>query len=249
MSTTLDDYGLLRLPGSAQPDCRPLGDPGLGILGEYLAKFLNQYATDIWNREAPATPVVRTVLYHDPEKSSFKEQECPALFLWRGGSMNRPEWVCEDMRVSTEQIFVHWVAPAVPQDKWSKREPFHNVIGKAIDNAIARERDPCFVLATESDPKALEWGTHIWTALKAWSLEVVSVRPKELRIKRANTNATIGPFPGVLVTVELQEQLAWNHDNYDPTDEMRGAISNAGKNDEADPAGAMKLVDWVISST
>lgn len=247
----LDDYGLLRIPAptpASVDDTTPVGDPGLAVLGQYLQAFLNKYGAGMCG--VPTNdPIVREVLYYDPERNGFIDSDLPALFLWRGGSMARPEWVCEDMRVSTEQIFVHWVTPWGPVDDLAKREPFYNVIAKCIDDAIAHERDACFTMPGDTMPGADVWGTHIWTALKAWSLEVVSSRPKDVRVKMLDKSAQTNAYHGVLVTVEIQEQLAWNHDNYDPTDEMRGAISNASKNDEADPAGAMKLVDWVISST
>jgi len=138
-----DVYGALRMPQAALAAGEVAGDPGLGVVADYLKAFLNSRPNVAWQTVAPGQPVVRTALTHDPEELAFNEKDLPALYLHRTRGV--AEWMAEDYRVMRDEIKAVWVFPPVPQAHQRLRGRISSAVAKAIDAALERCRFPGWV--------------------------------------------------------------------------------------------------------
>ncbi len=159
-----DEYGGLEIPvaiSATSPEAT--GDPALEVMSNYIAAFLNKYASTAWQSICPRLvsegespiPVVKTVFVHNPEEYVFNEKNLPALYIWRQKG-NVTTYMAEEYRVFHDVWTALWIfLPAVQQTQRA-RDNFTNAIAKVVDRAIEQVRDPVYVAPGDTDSEAAD---------------------------------------------------------------------------------------------
>lgn len=190
-----DTYGGLPIPAPAPtnpPTPSAAGDPLLGWTADFVKAVLNANAPLAWNAVAPNTPVVKTVFLHDPRPEVFNERDLPALFVYRdeGHVADELEWTADDYRFERGQIVLLWIPPTATQDKRAIRAPIVNAIGKVLDLAIERGRDPAWIVTGDTDPQAASKGSVLATWAGWASFGVKAIRRATITIPKGVDKAT-----------------------------------------------------------
>jgi hypothetical protein len=155
-----DEFGAVELPIPVPVDTEPVTDPGIAIFGAYLKAMLVFYAGDAWAVRAPSEPLVKTLLFCDPEEAEFIETDLPALYLWR--QEIDTVYLAEQHTANRSKISALWVPPPkLSGYRWAERAPIISGIAKAFTAALDLDRHPAWVLAGDPDPLAATLGS-VW---------------------------------------------------------------------------------------
>jgi hypothetical protein len=235
-----DRYGLLRLPMLAEevgdPRTTAVGDPALDVLADFLKASIN-YDTKVgWavihpGIVKPATeplPVVHTHT-HNPDDLDFRENELPALFVYR---VEHPitSAFTQDWDKEVSRIAALWVPPSATYEQATIREPFRNAVAKSIHRSLRRRRNRGWVVPGDTDPKAADYGSLLSSRLGAASLHVLSVKPFPLIVEKSQT-----PYDAMLATIELTEISSSLYDDNPALDRIEGTVTVGPKVDGETP--------------
>lgn len=183
MTTRGTTLGGLSIPLAPTPRGETPADPALSTFARYLTAILRTYAGAAWTALAPAEPIVRKYFTHDPEEYEFVDKDLPALYLFRTGSAKQIEQFAEDWRVHHDGVRIFWVLPYASQDKQAERKAFLPAVGKLIDSAFDRGRDPAFVAVGDPDPTAARQGSVVqriagveWAIGREWKPLRLAIR-------------------------------------------------------------------------
>lgn len=229
-----DRFGLLQLPAATpagDPATSAIGDPLLDRLLAFLQAGLNADTKAIWAKVhpafiAPATeplPVRRTFA-HDPDEGAFSSNTLPALFAWRQGFPRHIE-LTQEWTESTTTVAVLWVPPPASLEHARIRQPFRNVVDKALTRLLRRERHPAWVLAGDTDPNAADLGSLLIRALNVAKIDLVDVKPFDLLVERGTKQE---PYDAVIATIEVKELLVPVLDDFATLDRIEGSITTNG---------------------
>lgn len=197
-------------PATASDSSRDLA---LEVLAGYVSAVLNTYAADAWRAVAAGEPVVRRVFTHDPQDYEFSEGDLPALYLFRTGSTKPIEDMAEDYRVHYDNLRLFWVMPGTGQAQQRKRVPIISALGKLIDVAIDRGRDPVYVRSDDTDPTAARQGTVLFRAAGAMYIRVVQWTKTNLAIQMSPGQGEHRVYQALDLKIELQEDIVQGFDD------------------------------------
>jgi hypothetical protein len=205
-------YGGMSIPTATPAAGEAVTDPALSLVGLYLRAFVNAYGGAAWRAVAPGTDPVATVYTHDPRRRQayFNEAELPAIFLTRTGGAPR-ERVAEELRIIVDTVALLWVFPLGKREQQRVREPFVAGLVRLIDRALDATRDPCFIVAGDTDPNAEKFGSDVFglTRISAldfvrWDRATVDIRV-EGGVGRERSPETRS-YEAALVTLSLAER-------------------------------------------
>lgn len=152
-----DRFGLLELPVQAPVSADDaLGDPLLAHLAQFAKAVCNRYGAAAWQSRATdandASPVRTAFAGRDPRRYAFRDQDLPAVFVYRG--RDKLGHYDESRRENASRIRFVWLAPHDPYNRVFDRLSFGNAIAKILDAAIDQGRDPSWVAAGDTSPYA-----------------------------------------------------------------------------------------------
>ncbi len=160
-----------------------IDDPALDVVIGYITAIFNAYAGDAWRAVAPGEPLLRRTFTHDPEDYDFAETDLPAMYAFRTGSAKPTEDQAEDYRIATDTVRLFWVMPRASTEQQRRRSPFIQALGKLLDLAIDRGRDPAYVRADDPDPTKVAQGTVLlraaglhWLRSKSWTKTTLAIK-------------------------------------------------------------------------
>jgi hypothetical protein len=189
-----------------------IDDPALDVVVGYIAAIVRTYAGAAWRAVAPGEPLLRRTFTHDPEDYEFAETDLPALYAFRTGSAKPTEDQAEDYRISTDTVRLFWVMPRASTEQQRRRVPFIQALGKLIDLAIDRGRDPAYVRSDDPDPTKTAQGTVLlrasglhWLRSKGWT-------KTNLAIKMAAGDAS-RTYQALDMKLEFEEQEIQGYDD------------------------------------
>ncbi len=152
-----DTFGSLTLPVPVTPT--PIGDPLLGIIGDFAAYAINQDFRTAWAALRPRidpddTLPVRTIFTHPPEKVSMIEADLPALFVWR--QAGRFERKGEDLLEDASEIQLLWVLPTEHPEHGASEVWLQtgNAVGKILSRWFWECKIPGWAVAGDPDTLA-----------------------------------------------------------------------------------------------
>lgn len=221
MTTLGSTIGGLAVPLLPPANATDTGaDVALTVFAAYLSAFLTAYAGNAWRAVAPSEPIVRKTFTHDPEDYEFSENDLPALYLFRTGSVRPIEQLAEDWRLHYDNIRVFWVLPNTGTDKQRRRTPYIPAVGKLMDAAFDRERDPVFVWPSDTDPTTARQGTVVtraagveWAVGKTW-------QKKRLAIQMASGEGLRRVYDAVDFKLEIAERIIQGFDDLSSTAQL-----------------------------
>ena len=177
-----------------------------------------------WNASgiAAGLPVVNEAYPQDPG-ISFNDRSVPALYLWRTGSAKDDEWLASDYLLTYDTLKLLWVLPIATQDVRVARNPIMQAAHKALLASLERQRDPSWIVATDTDPLAATQGSDIATLAGYWALHI--------RRWKATTylppTPTLGPHDAMEITLELTEQFVDDVTRFDPLGPLMTTLQTA----------------------
>lgn len=154
-----DRFGLLELPVQVPASAEDaIGDPLLTHLATFAKAVCNKYGATAWqSRAADANdtlPVKTAFAGRDPRRYAFRDQELPAVFVYRG--RDKLGHYDESRRENASKIRFVWLAPHDPYNRVFDRLSFGNAIAKILDAALDQGRDSAWVASGDSTPYAAE---------------------------------------------------------------------------------------------
>ena len=213
MTTLGSTIGGLAVP--LVPPISPLAtleDPALDVVVGYISAVVTAYAGAAWRAVAPGEPLLRKVFTHDPEDYEFSEGDLPALYAFRTGSAKPTEDQAEDYRIATDAVRVFWVMPRTGQEQQRRRAPFIQALGKLIDLAFDRGRDPVYVRGDDPDPTKAAQGTVLLRAAGLQWLRTTAWTKTNLAIKSAPTLPS-NVYQALDLKLEFEEQEVQGYDD------------------------------------
>lgn len=234
-----DNYGNLLIPAQAAGTDEAPGDPLLDVLLDFFKAVLNAQAGAAYRSIGigkETSTVVDYTFAHDPEKGYFDKTKTPALYLYRAYN-NPSEWIAQDYYVRSSQLVLLWVPPEVHSQKQRMRlMPFGNAIQSMLDNVLEpTARDPSWVVASDTDPRAALWGSLLWRYAKIWGLDMGRSEWTTIVIPTDMTgmgnDAQPPRFPAVKTTIDLMErnqgELPEDQDMHDADVTLQTAVTDA----------------------
>ncbi len=173
------------------PPERAAGDPLLGYLADFLKTVITRYCGDAWEQVQPGKPIIRTVHCDEPD-SGFKEQDLPALYVYRPPRETREiiesfDDVADDYRFQHGRVVAVWIHDANPQEWRRVRNSIIDGVRKCVDACIRLGRDSSWVHpkdleligspAAPRDPKAEAWGSSVCNWAGATIIELKNSAP------------------------------------------------------------------------
>lgn len=192
-------------------------DGALDYFGAYLQAYLNSYTPIAFHSAFPGVQPVATVYTHDPRKFAFNERDLPALYLFREKSLERPTDIGQDYRINYDNVVLLWVFPTVsrgPQETARVRYPWASGLVKAIDHAIERMRDPCYVAPGDTDPTAPLQGSLVFLLAKVDGFRVMKWERAQIEIDTGRPGER-RHYDAIAIGCEMQERLEILPDLFD----------------------------------
>ncbi len=205
-----DKIGLIEFP-PAPPGNKPIPDPMLVAVGNYVGTFLNELLSDEWSRLAPGEgKPVKKVTTASTRRAVFNTNALPTLFVFR--QRVDPERISDDLYEYTTILDLLWVPPRVDEDKREIRDPFSSKVGISIDYCLRKGRHPNWVDPGDPDPKAATLGSVLMK--RAGFTRVVTVKridydPK-VYVELPDKQQQQFEYAAVLVTVHTHEQTVFD---------------------------------------
>lgn len=185
----MDRFGGLTFPLRAELGNDPaqrmltMGDPGLRVLGSYLATMLNAWmgeaAESLWpgypslpaeaNLGATKVPVRRVFFFQPRPDRPFVQADLPALFLFRYGDKGKVEHLTSDTLRTELPISVWWVPWREEPETEKLRDTFCFAVGAAMLAAVQFGYNPAWVVDQDRElPSTIEG--RIPTQTAAWTV-------------------------------------------------------------------------------
>lgn len=158
-------FGALSFPVAGT---EPVGDPALSVVLAFAEAILNTRMSAAWQtlgRPAGDRPV-RKVFAHNPEETSFNDAALPALFAWR--EEGQTERIAADYVLERGALQLCWVFPATIQPTSKARGSIVNAVAKLLVQGLMRGRDPAWVAAGDTSPRATLDGSLVWKFAGLW---------------------------------------------------------------------------------
>lgn len=148
------------------------GDRALTYLLAFFSAVANASAVNAWHAAgiAPNVPVVKATFAHDPTRGGFNTRDLPALFLYRTGSDKDDERYADDYLLTHDNLVLMWVLPWQSMDNQRKRTPLFVAVKNLLLARLEQMRDPSWIVAGDTDPRAATLGSSIATWAGFWSL-------------------------------------------------------------------------------
>ncbi len=220
--------GGLRIPLRPRSGNEVFGDRGLGILRDYLKAFVTAYGAEAWQSvvSGPDSNIVQTAhAGYDPEQHAFLDEDLPALYLFRTGGERDPEGRAEDFRVHSDRIRLFWILPPAGHEEEQERVSFIHAVGKLIDLALERGRDPSWVIDGDEYPTADSAATEGSVLLKhtgwqkiiggRWTSGHIAIRTRGEREEDGEALRLMRDCLDMTIVIEERIQDIWG-----PSDEF-----------------------------
>lgn len=165
-----DTVGADTLPIQPPSAGEAVADPCLSRLVAYFKAVVNRYSGDAWRTVMPKSDPVGFTFTHNPEETNFNERTLPAFYLYRLGE-DPLEWLAEDYDISHAKLRLLWIFPVAGQDTQAFRSTFVNGIAACLKHFIELGRDPSYVLAGDTDPRAASEGSVIYRVANIWEIQ------------------------------------------------------------------------------
>lgn len=193
-------FGALDFP---VPQDAPLGDPSLAIVLAFAEAILNARMGAAWLKggRAAGDKPVRSTYPHDPTDLAFNNNTLPALFAWR--ESGQVERIASDYVVDRSMLILCWVFPMAQDGIQQKRNPLVNAAAKLICQGLMRGRDPAWVKAGDTSPRAPTDGSLVWKFAGFWRCGDTRWRVAPVKIEGDDP----GIWRGLMVEVPIQERL------------------------------------------
>lgn len=202
-----DTIGGTQIPLVASAKGEVVTDPLVQVLLLFLKAYLQDdaNATAAWDTVgvAPGQKVVTKTFSYDPRKAGlpFNEKDLPALYLWRGNSVD--DWEGEDRQVEVTQLHLFWVMAPDVQEKLAARVNFINGLRKAITNALEHGRTPSFKVVGDPDYQAGAYGSAYGGFTGAERLWIDSSRPTTFAVDGIPVPGDRPPPPRIYQGLEM----------------------------------------------
>ena len=193
-------FGALDFP---VPQDAPLGDPSLAVVLAFAEAILNARMDAAWLKggRAAGDKPVRSTYPHDPTDLAFNNNTLPALFAWR--ESGQVERIASDYVVDRSMLILCWVFPMAQEGIQQKRNPLVNAAAKLICQGLMRGRDPAWVKAGDTSPRAPTDGSLVWKFAGFWRCGDTKWRVAPVKIEGDDP----GIWRGLMVEVPIQERL------------------------------------------
>jgi hypothetical protein len=193
-------FGALDFP---VPQDAPLGDPSLAVVLAFAEAILNARMGAAWLKggRAAGDKPVRSTYPHDPTDLAFNNNTLPALFAWR--ESGQVERIASDYVVDRSMLILCWVFPMAQEGIQQKRNPLVNAAAKLICQGLMRGRDPAWVKAGDTSPRAPTDGSLVWKFAGFWRCGDTKWRVAPVKIEGDDP----GIWRGLMVEVPIQERL------------------------------------------
>jgi len=200
-------FGALPLPAPAPAADEAGGDPSLDTLLAFASAVIVARCGTLWSSIAPAsTSVVQLTRAHNPGELVVTEKQFPGLWAWRTrGDFER---IADDFDTEVAALSLLWIFPPAQQANQRVRTPAVNAVGKALNAAINRGRDPAWVKAGDTEPQAARNGSFLWKQAGWFALEKVGWKLQDLVIDKGGESAT---YPGVQWEITVRERVFLGH--------------------------------------
>ena len=185
------------------PQDAPLGDPSLAVVLAFAEAILNARMDAAWLKggRAAGDKPVRSTYPHDPTDLAFNNNTLPALFAWR--ESGQVERIASDYVVDRSTLVLCWVFPMAQEGIQQKRNPLVNAAAKLICQGLMRGRDPTWVKAGDTSPRAPTDGSLVWKFAGFWRCGATRWRVAPVKIEGDDP----GIWRGLMVEVPIQERL------------------------------------------
>lgn len=152
-----DTYGAIDLPAAAGEFGQGYVDPVLSAIGGYLKAVLPVKLGSSWASVAPGEKLISHVFHVKPQEALVNASQLPGLFVWRGPFTQNREG--DDYLLTRTQLGLMWLLWWDQPIKREKRLPFVGAVVAAIHSALARGRDPAWVVAGDTTEGAATRGS------------------------------------------------------------------------------------------
>jgi hypothetical protein len=143
-----DLYGGFPLPAVPGAFGQEAPDKALDPIGAYLQAVMPTLIGAAWAAVAPKEELIKRVFKTRPENSLVNQNQLPALYLWRGRSRRTRE--ADDYLIARTQVTCLWLLWWDTPTKREQRMPFQGAFTHAAHSALARGRNPAWVVAGDT---------------------------------------------------------------------------------------------------
>jgi hypothetical protein len=213
-----DTFGAMPIPLVAPATGESAGDPLLSTTLSFFKAVLNANASAAWRavyKDVANAPVVKTTLDDDPRGSTFNDNDLPALFLWRE-DVKEPVWIADDWLTQESVCRLMWVLPAGVQVKRALRSSIINGVVRTLVTFVERNRDPSWIVAGDTDPKAATLGSSFFDRAGWIEFHVGAWKPFNLPIAMLDKGAAPRMYDAVSVACRVVERLNFDLTRLDP---------------------------------
>lgn len=193
-------FGALDFP---VPQDAPLGDPSLAVVLAFAEAILNARMGAAWLKggRAAGDKPVRNTYPHDPTDLAFNNNTLPALFAWR--ESGQVERIASSYVIDRSMLILCWVFPMAQEGIQQKRNPLVNAAAKLICQGLMQGRDPAWVKAGDTSPRAPTDGSLVWKFAGFWRCGETKWRVAPVKIEGDDP----GIWRGLMVEVPIEERL------------------------------------------
>lgn len=197
-----DTFGALTFPASPPIGEAPIADKVLEHLPSFLVAVLTAHLGPAWASVSPSKGICEHVFRYDP-RMLFDESRLPALYIWEASSTTKR--IGDDLIEDSREITIYWIADFGQEEHEIRRIPIINAIGKVLARAMVRERDPGWVLASDTDLLAPTLGSNVANLCGFDHAKRSVGQPMSLEIVLQDADRKQMPLRGISTGISLRE--------------------------------------------
>lgn len=200
-----DRIGTIEFPPGDSGN-KPVADPLLTKLGQFLSTYVNAQLGEDWQKIAPGQRVpIRSVTTANSTRAFFEDNDLPKLFVFR--HIQTPEKTRDDFIQYVSQIFVLWMPDHEQNEARELRDPFSARVNAAIAQALKLGRHKYWVDPGDTTPGAPTRGSVFMRRaglIRSARLLRTEFDPK---IKIRNADHELIEYDATLLTIECVEGM------------------------------------------